>query len=70
MRTLELSACGLLLAAGGGWAVWLASGARPDDTAVAGLGLAVAASLTAYMASDRKGPGLWVRFGLAGRCRS
>ena len=66
MRTIELSACALLLAAGGGWAIWLTAGTRPDDIAAAGLGLAVAAPLTAYMAADRKSSGLWLRFGLYG----
>ena len=66
MRTIELSICALLLASGGGWAVWLTAGVRPDKTAAAGLGLAVAAALAAYMASDRKSSGVWVRFGLYG----
>ena len=66
MKTAELSICALLLAAGGGWAIWLAAGMRPDDIAAAGLGLAVAASFAAYMVSDRKSAGLWIRFGLYG----
>ena len=45
MRTVELSICALLLAAGGGWAIWLTTGYRPDDIAAAGLALAAAASL-------------------------
>ena len=66
MRTMELSTCVLLLAAGGGWAVWLTAGPRPDNIAAASLGLAVAAALAVYMAVDRKGSGLWLRFGLYG----
>ncbi len=66
MRTIQLSICALLLAAGGGWAVWLTAGMRPDDIAAAGLGLAVAASFAAYFATDRKSSGLWIRFGLYG----
>ena len=54
MRTVELSICALLLAAGGGWAIWLTTGYRSNDLAAAGLALAAAASLAAYYASDRK----------------
>ena len=64
MRTVELSICALLLAAGGGWAIWLTTGYRPSDLAAAGLGLAAAASLAAYYASGRERSGSWVRFGL------
>ena len=56
----------LLLAAGCGWAAWLAAGVRPDGIAASGLGLFVAASFAAYMATDRKDAGLWLRFGLYG----
>ena len=64
MRTVELSICALLLAAGGGWAIWLTTGYRSNDPAAAGLALAAAASLAAYYASDRKRSGGWIRFGL------
>ena len=64
MRHLELALGALLLAAGGGWAVWLTSGVRPEGVVAAALGLAVAASFAAYMATDRKDSGLWLRFGL------
>ncbi|MDE0388354.1 MAG: type IV secretory system conjugative DNA transfer family protein [Rhodospirillales bacterium] len=64
MRTVELSTCALLLAAGGGWAIWLTTGYRPVDLAVAGLVLAVAASLVTYFATDRKRSGGWIRFGI------
>ena len=64
MRTVELSICALLLAAGGGWAIWLTTGYRSNDLAAAGLALAAAASLAAYYASDRKRSGGWIRFGL------
>ena len=66
MRHLELALGALLLAAGGGWAVWLTSGVRPEGVAAAALGLAVAASFAAYMATDRKDAGIWLRFGLYG----
>ena len=66
MRSIELCAGALLLAAGTGWALWLTSGYRPDDIAVAGLGLAVGASFVAYMATDRKEAWLRFRFGLYG----
>ena len=64
MRTVELSICALLLAAGGGWAIWLTTGYRPNDLAAAGLGLAVAASFAAYLATDRTRSGGWIRFGI------
>ncbi len=64
MRTVELSICALLLAAGGGWAIWLTTGYRPNDLAAAGLALAVAASFAAYLATDRTRSGGWVRFGI------
>ena len=57
---------GLLLAAGCGWAAWLIAGYRPDGTAAVGLGVAVAASFLAYMATDRKDAALWLRLGLYG----
>ena len=66
MRAIELGAGALLLAAGAGWAAWLTAGYRPDGSAVAGLGLSVGASFVAYMASDRKDAGIWLRFGLYG----
>ena len=64
MRTVELSICALLLAAGGGWAMWLTTGYRPGDLAVAGLVLAVAASFVTYFATDRTRSGGWIRFGI------
>ena len=64
MRTVELSICALLLAAGGGWAIWLTTGYRPGDLAAAGLVLAVAASFVTYFATDRTRSGGWIRFGL------
>ena len=64
MRTVELSICALLLAAGGGWAIWLTTGYRPSDLAAAGLVLAVAASFVTYFATDRKRSGGWIRFGI------
>ena len=64
MRTVELSICALLLAAGGGWAIWLTTGYRPNDLAAAGLVLAAAASFVTYFATDRTRSGSWVRFGL------
>ncbi len=64
MRTFELSICALLLAAGGGWAIWLTTGYRPGDLAAAGLALAVAASFVTYFATDRTRSGGWIRFGI------
>ena len=64
MRTFELSICALLLAAGGGWAIWLTTGYRPNDLAAAALALAAAASLAAYYATGRERSGGWIRFGL------
>ena len=58
--------CALLLAAGGAWSAWSVNGYRPVDVSAAGLGLAVAASFAAYMATDRKDAALWLRFGLYG----
>ena len=66
MKTIQLGACFILLAAGAGWAAWLTSGYRPDGVTAAGLGLGVGAALIAYMASDRKDAGVWLRFGLYG----
>ncbi len=66
MKPLELFLGILLLAAGCGWAAWLTAGVREDGIAAAGLGLFVAASFAAYMATDRKDAGLWLRFGLYG----
>ena len=64
MRTVELSICALLLAAGGGWAIWLTTGYRPGDLAAAGLALAVAASFVTYFATDRTRSAGWIRFGI------
>ena len=64
MRTFELSICALLLAAGGGWAIWLTTGYRPNDIAAAALALAAGASLAAYYATGRERSGGWIRFGL------
>ena len=64
MNLIQPGLCVLLLAAGGAWSAWLASGYRPVDIAAAGLGLFVAASFAAYMATDRKDAGVWLRFGL------
>ena len=66
MRYLQPGLCALLLAAGTGWAAWLVDGYRLEDVTAGGLGLAVAASLAAYMTSDRKDAALWLRFGLYG----
>ena len=66
MRAVEAGAGALMLAAGCGWAAWLMDGARPDGIAAAGLGLSVAASFAAYMATDRKDAGLGLRLGLYG----
>ena len=66
MSFLQPGICVLPLAAGAGWAAWLVNGYRPEDVTVGGLGLAVAASLAAYMATDRKDAALWLRFGLYG----
>ena len=66
MMFIQPGLCTLLLLAGCGWAAWLAAGYRPDGIAAAGLGLSVAASFAAYMATDRKDEALWLRFGLYG----
>ena len=66
MRLIQPGLCALLLAAGSGWAAWLNAGVRPDGIAASGLGLGLAASLAAYMASDRKDAAIWLRFGLYG----
>ncbi|MDD9990736.1 MAG: type IV secretory system conjugative DNA transfer family protein [Rhodospirillales bacterium] len=66
MRFIQPGICVMLLAAGAGWAAWLAGGDRPVDAAAIGLGAAVAAAFAAYMASDRKDAALWLRFGLYG----
>ena len=66
MMFVQPGLCALLLAAGCGWAAWLTAGYRPDDTAGAGLGVAVGASFLAYLATDRKDAALWLRFGLYG----
>ena len=66
MNMIELGVCLILLAAGAGWAAWLTSGYRPDGVTTAGLGLSVGAALIAYMATDRKDAGVWLRFGIYG----
>ena len=66
MIFIQPGLCALLLAAGCGWAAWLTAGDRPEDIAAAGVGVAVAASFAAYMATDRKDAALWLRFGLYG----
>ena len=66
MRGVQPIACALLLAAGCGWAAWLSGGVRGEGTAAGGLGLAVAASFAAYMATDREDAALWLRLGLYG----
>ena len=66
MRLIQPGLCALLLAAGCGWAAWLTSGVRAEETTAAGLGTAVAASFLAYFAGDRKDAALWLRFGLYG----
>ena len=66
MRLIQPGLCALLLAAGCGWAAWLTSGVRAEETTAAGLGTAVAASFLAYFAGDRKDALLWLRFGLYG----
>ena len=66
MRTIQLSLCLVLLAAGGGWAAWLVTGYRPENATAAALGLSLGASFLAYMATDRKDSALWFRFGLYG----
>ena len=66
MRPIEAGAGALLLVAGRLWAAWLCGGVRPEGVAAAGLGLAVLASSAAYMATDRKDSGLWLRLGLYG----
>ena len=66
MRLIQAGLCALLLAAGAGWAAWLADGYRPEDVTAGGLGLAVGASLLAYFAGDRKDAFRGLRFGLYG----
>ena len=66
MRLIQPAICIVLLAAGCGWAAWLAAGHRPEDATAIGLGVAVAVSFAAYMASDRKEAAIWLRFGLYG----
>ena len=66
MRVIQPGLCALLLAAGGSWAAWLASGFRAEETTAAGLGTALGASFLAYFAGDRKDSFLWLRFGLYG----
>ena len=66
MRFIQPGVFALLLAGGAGWAAWLVTGDRPEDIAAAGLGAAVAASVLAYMFTDRKDTALWLRFGLYG----
>ena len=66
MIVVQAGLCALLLAAGCAWAAWLTAGHRPDDMSAAGLGLAVATSFAAYMATDRKDAALWLRLGLYG----
>ena len=66
MRIVGPGLCALLLAAGGAWSAWSVTGYRPVDVSAAGLGLAVASSFAAYMATDRKDAALWLRFGLYG----
>ncbi len=66
MRVVQPLVCAFLLAAGCAWAAWLMAGHRPDDIAAAGLGVAVAVSFAAYLATDRKDAALWLRLGLYG----
>ena len=66
MRVVQPLVCIFLLAAGGVWAAWLTAGYRADGIAAAGLGIAVAVSFAAYIASDRKDAFLWLRVGLYG----
>ena len=66
MSLIQPGLCVLLLAAGAGWAAWLANGYRPEDIGAAGLGAAVLASFLAYMFADRKDAAVWLRFGLYG----
>ena len=66
MMFVQPGLCVLVLAAGCGWAAWLVAGHRAEDIAAAGLGVAIAASFVAYMATDRKEDALWLRFGLYG----
>ena len=67
MRLIQPGLCVLLLAAGGTWASWAGRRIPPARTlTAAGLGTAVAASLLAYFAADRKDAAIWLRFGLYG----
>ena len=66
MRVVQPLVCAFLLVAGCGWAAWLTAGHRPDDIAAAGLGISVATSVAAYLATDRKDGTLWLRVGLYG----
>ena len=66
MSFVQPGVSALLLAAGVGWAAWLVDGYRPETLTVAGLGLAVGTSLSAYFASDRKDAFRGLRFGLYG----
>ena len=66
MRPIEAGAGAILLLAGCGWAAWVCVGVRPGGISIAVLGIAAAASLAAYMATDRKEEGLWLRLGLYG----
>ena len=66
MRVVQPLVCAFLLAVGCAWAAWLMAGHRPNDIAAAGLGIAVAVSFAAYLATDRKDAAYWLRLGLYG----
>ena len=66
MRFLPICVSALLLACAAGWAAFLLAEVRPAELCVIVLGVVLALALVAYMATDRKEKGGWIRFGLYG----
>ena len=66
MRFLPICGSALLVVGGAGWSAWLLAEVRPAKLCIAVLGVVLALLVLAYMASDRKEKGSWIRFGLYG----
>ena len=66
MRFLPICVSALLLTAAAGWAAFLLGEVRPADVCIIVIGVVLALAMLAYMATDRKEKGSWIRFGLYG----